>query len=303
MEKIAKFKTDLDLNHKLFQILKSKDAPDWWRIVLAYKAKSTTEDIYIDIRKNNTINVYYQGASIAKIAIRSGKIIATVHPKYLGYDDKSNKDHYTAKGDPIYQSCHDKLKELGNGKESILDCAKKFYSDKNAKEERDPEKKSEKKLQGEIVCRDKTRYIDSEFAHRYIENQKNTIRIDLVRVDGSKIQFVELKRIQDDRLLNSDGSEPEVTKQISEYKKFIRENKDDLLEYYKRVITIKRELGIPTTDANIESLTIDEEPYLEIYNLYKKPITHPARKSRIRKIQQHLDQAQIQYSINDPNNP
>lgn len=295
MEKIAKFKADLDSSHKLFQILKSSDAPDWWKIVLAYKAEDTEEDIYIDIRKNNTINVYYQGASIAKIAMNNNKITATVHPKYLGYDDKTNKDHYTANGNPIYQSCCDKLKEIGNGEGSLLHYAKKFYSDKNAKEEANPEEKSEKKLQGEIVCKDKTRYIDSEFAHRYVEDQSKTIRIDLVRVEGNKIQFVELKRIQDGRLLNSNGSEPEVVEQVVEYEKFIQKNKDDILEYYKKVIKIKRELGIPTTDANIESLTIDEEPYLEIHNLYKK--LHCKRNRRIESIKKILTDNNIKFSI------
>jgi hypothetical protein len=128
-----------------------------------------------------------------------------------------------------------------------------------------------------------------------VEDQSKTIRIDLVRVEGNKIQFVELKRIQDGRLLNSNGSEPEVVEQVVEYKKFIQKNKDDILEYYKKVIKIKRELGIPTTHANIESLTIDEEPYLEIHNLYKK--LHCKRNRRIESIKKILTDNNIKFSI------
>ena len=140
-------------------------------------------------------------------------------------------------------------------------------------------------------------YIDSEFAHQYEEGCRHTIRIDLVRVKGNKIQFVELKRIQDNRLLHKDGSEvtPEIITQIEEYRNFIKANKDAILAYYKELITIKRALGLPTTSADIETLDIDTEPYLEIHNLY----THlnPQRETRITKIKTLLDKYNVKYEI------
>jgi hypothetical protein len=93
-----------------------------------------------------------------------------------------------------------------------------------------------------------------------------------VRVKGNKIQFVELKRIQDNRLLHKDSSEvtPEIITQIEEYRNFIKANKDAILAYYKELITIKRALGLPTTLADIETLDIDTEvssvmDYFEIF--------------------------------------
>lgn len=287
MKKIAKFKSSLRSDHPLFKQLIS-NAPEWWHKALQF------EGAYIDIRKDNTINIYYEGASLAKIEWANGTVRATCHPKYL-YGDRAQA--YYKNGIAIYQPCEEELVRIGTEECRLLRNAQMYYSDKEGKEVSDAEQKSEKKLQSEIVCRAKTLYIDSEFAHRYEEGSRHTIRIDLVRVKGNKIQFVELKRIQDNRLLHKDGSEvtPEIITQIEEYRNFIKANKDAILAYYKELITIKRALGLPTTSADIETLDIDTEPYLEIHNLY----THlnPQREARITKIKTLLDKYNVKYEI------
>lgn len=252
------------------------------------------EGAYIDIRKDNTINIYYEGASLAKIEWTKGTIRATCHPKYL-YGDRAQA--YYKNGIAIYQPCEGELLRLGAEECCLLRNAQMFYSDKEGKEVCDAELKSEKKLQGEIVCRAKTIYIDSEFAHQYEVGSRHTIRIDLVRVMDNKIQFVELKRIQDNRLLHKDSSEvtPEIITQIEEYRTFLKANKDAILAYYKELIAIKRSLGLPTTSADIDTLEIDTEPYLEIHNLY----THqnPQREARIEGIKRKLDEHNVKYEI------
>ena len=287
MNKLAKFKSSLRSDHPLFRKLKN-DAPEWWCKVLQF------EDTYIDIRKDNTINIYYEGASLAKIEWVKGSVRATCHPKYL-YGDKSQA--YYKNGIAIYQHCEEELMRLGTEECCLLRNAQMFYSDKEGKELGDAEQKSEKKLQGEIVCRAKTLYIDSEFAHQYEVGCRHTIRIDLVRVMGNKIQFVELKRIQDNRLLHEENSAviPEIITQIEEYHNFLKSNKDDILAYYKELITIKHALGLQTTLADIEMLEIDTNPYLEIHNLY----THinPQREARIAKIKAMLDKHNVKYGI------
>ena len=67
------------------------------------------------------------------------------------------------------------------------------------------------------------------------------------------------------------------------------------MAYYKKVIAIKRDLGLPTTSADIETLEIDTEPYLEIHNLY----THlnPQREARIEGIKRELDEHNVKYKI------
>lgn len=192
------------------------------------------DGVYIDIRKDNTINIYYEGASLAKIEWAKGSVRATCHPKYL-YGDKAQV--YYKSGVAIYQRCEEELMRLGSEECCLLRNVQLYYSDKECKENGDAEKKSEKKLQGKIVCQAKTLYIDSKFAHQYEEDSRHTIRIDLVRVVSNMIQFVELKRIQDNRLLHdeSSGVTPEIIAQIEKYRKFLKANKDAILVYYKNL--------------------------------------------------------------------
>ena len=290
MSNIAKFQAALNHSHKLFEQLKH-NAPDWWRCVV------DCNEVYIDIRKDNTINIYYQGASLAKIEFQKGGIKATCHPKYLYGDDVAK---FYKNGHAIYQPCEEELRTLANSECRLLKNAQLFYTNKDDKESKNPEDKAEKKLQGDIVCKNRELYIDSEFAHRYQEGLRHTIRIDLVRVKDNKIQFVELKRIQDNRLLHKEGSKtPEIITQIEEYRNFIEENKDAILAYYKNLITIRRALGLPTTSTDIETLSIDTEPHLEIHNLYVKDSKQ--REDRIKKIRDLLD-TKVKYEIISHNN-
>lgn len=301
MNNIAKFQAALNNSHKLFDKLKH-NAPDWWRCVV------NCDKVYIDVRKDNTINIYYQGASLAKIEFQKGGIKATCHPKYLYGDDVAG---FYKNGHAIYQPCEEELRTLADKGSRLLKNAQQFYTNKDDKESKNPEDKAEKKLQGEIVCKNRELYIDSEFAHRYQEGLRHTIRIDLVRVKDNKIQFVELKRIQDNRLLHKKDSKkpPEIITQIKEYRQFLTENKAALLDYYKRLITIKRELGLPTPNVDINSLNIDIEPHLEIHNLYVKDSKQ--REDRIKEIRDLLD-TKVKYEIishkttdanNDPDHP
>lgn len=237
---VAKFKSKLNSNHKLFEKLEN-DAPVWWEnlVNLHHNGK-----VYIDIRKNNTINVYYLGASIAKIEWKYSKIQATCHPKYIEGKD-TNKSKYI--------NCEEFL----TSEEKIwhlFENAKNCYA----------EASKEKRIQGANYCEHTGGlYIDSEFAHRYEENKRNTIRIDLVRVVNNKIQFVELKHSQDPRW----KSDNKVKNQIDQYRNFLSENKGAILNYYKLLLEIKTKLGIikQTDPINVEDLGLETEPYLEVY--------------------------------------
>ncbi len=63
MKKIAKFKSSLRSDHPLFKQLIS-NAPEWWHKALQF------EGAYIDIRKDNTINIYYEGARWRRLSGR-----------------------------------------------------------------------------------------------------------------------------------------------------------------------------------------------------------------------------------------
>ncbi len=61
---------------RLFKELTTK-MPDWWNLLI------NDNELYIDIRKDNSINVYYFGGSIARIQFKND-FIAKIHQKYLG---------------------------------------------------------------------------------------------------------------------------------------------------------------------------------------------------------------------------
>lgn len=262
---IAKFSSQLKKDHQLFQILAGSNAPTWW------KNMKDRHDLYIDIRKGNYINVYYYGASIAKIEMKRGQKqpSAQTHPKYLGHNDRMDSRYYRKGIDkkrnrtvyyPIYQDCGN---ELEHHLDEMLVRAYNVYVNRNNKENISPENVSEKKIQGQIITHSKPMYIDSEFAHRYEEGSQKTIRIDLVRIKNGKIQFVELKRIQDNRMLHIDG-EPEILTQIHDYRTFLSANKELLKDYYKKLLKIKQDLKLPVPTVDIENLDIDTTPVLLI---------------------------------------
>ena len=259
---VAEFKSELNSNHKLFEKLEN-DAPVWWKNLVNLHHN---EEVYIDIRKNNTINVYYLGASIAKIEWKDSKIQATCHPKYIEGKD-TNKSKYI--NCEKFLTRKEKIRHL-------FDNATSCYA----------EASKEKRIQGTNYCKNTGGlYIDSEFAHRYEEDKSNTIRIDLVRVVNNKIQFVELKHSQDPRW----KIDHKVKDQIDQYRKFLRKNKDAILDYYKLLLEIKTKLGIikRTDPINVEDLGLDTEPYLEVY-------IWDGEDNKIKSIAEQLDGVQYQ---------
>ncbi|MBR5132779.1 MAG: hypothetical protein IKV29_01585 [Alistipes sp.] len=291
MSQIAKFQADLDPNHKLFNYLR-RSAPSWWHKILNYRLTATAKSgVYVDIRKDNTINVYYQGASLAKIEWHKGGVVATTHHKYLGIERC---------GKTVYYPCEEQLEILGQRECYLLRNAEASYTNKDGREELDAEKKCEKRLQGEVVCSSPGMYIDSEFAHRYQEDSRHTIRIDLVRVVDNTLQFVELKRIQDPRLLCKDVNvTPEIITQMEEYRRFLEANSESILDYYRGLIEIKRSLGLLLSDIDVDRLKICTMPRLEIHNLYRPTLKHfeARRRQRIERIESHLKAHNIDYCI------
>ncbi len=58
--------------------------PKWWNLLREDK------ELYIEIRKDNSINVYFLGGSIARINYKNG-FEAKIHQKYLGNDKSRGK--------------------------------------------------------------------------------------------------------------------------------------------------------------------------------------------------------------------
>lgn len=295
---IANFESQLNEDHPLFKELAGTNAPEWWNKIKKHPK------LYIDIRKGNYINVYYYGASIARIEKKRGeKLSAKTHPKYLGYDNKSDSKYYkqSAKDkthyDPIYQDC---INELQNKLDELLKQADAVYVNRNNKEAKNPENISEKKIQGSIILDSRPVYIDSEFAHRYEKDKQKTIRIDLVSLRENRIQFTELKRIQDNRMLHNTEDVPEVLTQLKEYKKFLSINKDAVLDYYKKLLRIKQKLSLPIPDAVIDKIDLDTTPILLIAD-YMSMEGNDKRKDRKKNIEKKLKEEGVTPEYIDKN--
>ena len=65
----------LDENSALWQAL--KEQPAWWKNILQ------DEDLYVEVRKDNYVNVYYDGGNVALIKYGENDVEALTHHKYF----------------------------------------------------------------------------------------------------------------------------------------------------------------------------------------------------------------------------
>ncbi|MCL0051329.1 hypothetical protein M1M97_01465 [Thermodesulfovibrionales bacterium] len=234
-------KANLKIDHGLFQRLKN-DPPQWW------KNLKDDRELYIDIRKDNYINVYYNGGSIMKLEGAS-KYRAKINVEYIPLEGEKEYLPFNFQNDNISFLKHKPI-ELGNfSKKSLGEIKKwikKFYPNS-----------SEKGIQGRYVIKNKKGngfFIDTEFQYDYK-------RIDMVWVDleKKKIAFVELKTIGDKSLYKKT-----IGEQLKKYSDFAKKYKNELIKYYSEIYLIKEKLGLLPKFVKVKSL--------EDYELIEKPI-------------------------------
>lgn len=273
--------TFLSLNPKaeIFEEIRIQQ-PRWWTMLCE------DHELYIEIRKDNYINVYYFGGSVARIYYNNG-FIAETHQKYLGDDKPRGK---TTKGKDKFEYDQIDLTTLGEIK--IADIKKRIKSD--YLRHIDNENPAEKWIQGKMI-KESTNYIDSEFQFNQ-DAEIGKLRIDLVELSGGVLSFVELKCIFDSRLrndVNRNLKVPEIIEQMGKYQLFINRYEDNIKEYYNKIIDIKQCLGLTTADNT--NLTLNKTPKLIIANTYRKKTKQ--REDRISDIKNLLDVNNIDYEI------
>jgi hypothetical protein len=269
----------LDPKSEIFENLKSLN-PKWWNLF------RNDKELYIDIRKDNYINVYYLGASVAEIKFKRD-FIAKTHQKYLG-DIKSRGKTKNGKEkfeyDRIDLNVFDATK-LNEIKKQI----KSHYSKRNSSEH-----PSEKSIQGKMITAN-SNYIDSEFQFNQ-DSEIDNLRIDLIELSNCSISFVELKGISDSRLrsdVNRNSVLPEIIEQMEKYQLFINKYEKAILNYYKTFLEIKKSLGLTT--INCSNLTLNKNPKLIIVDTYTKVTL--GRTNRIKDIENLLKVNKIDYEI------
>lgn len=279
MTNIAKLEANLNRDAQVYRELAKQ--PEWWNTLLQ------TPGVYVEIRKGDIIEVYYEGGCMAEIRYGRRGLTATCNEKYLGKEVPSRvKSKYI-----------DCLETLRKNPGFIIENIEKQYSQKH-----DPngENVGEKKLQGDMICRERKRFLDSEFAHRYEEHNSNQIRIDFVEIKDNELRFVELKRIKDNRLLKKEGNTPEILEQMEKYRKFIEVNHEALLVYYKELYRIKESLGLPVPECDLSELSVCMDPILIIRNTYREPKRDRdknLRAERIKNIEEILVGSNVSYEI------
>ena len=215
----------LNPSNDLFAALLPSTAPVWW------KTLAKDPDINIEVRKNNCIDVYYNGGAIIrelKYNARTG-FSGKIHREYIPIDTTHDYVNYSFTPANDIDFSPVKIESASNFSSSLSlikkQIAKSFPSD------------SEKAIQSKFIRNDPA-FIDSEFQYKH---GHESIRIDLVRIDEKlkKIVFVELKRIGDARLYNG-----EIALQLDKYNNFIKSYGKDLETYYRDIFVIKKSLGI-----------------------------------------------------------
>jgi len=254
---------------EIFKVIKSKQ-PAWWKLIVE------DEELYIDVRKDNYINVYYLGGSLTKIQYKDGFLLE-IHHKYLNLE--TSKKTYVLLDPELL----DKVK-IEDIKSNI----------KNSLRNLQYEHPSEKRIQGELIIQN-SNYIDSEF--QFNQDKKNgKLRIDLIELKNGILSFVELKGISDNRLRNDEKrnfSETEIITQMKMYEKFISKYKNEIEEYYKKLIAIKLDLDL--IKCSNADFILNLTPKLLIANTYKKDTKR--RKERVESIKSLLKENNIKFEI------
>lgn len=268
---------------KIFQELKKN--PSWWA-----KFKNDSS-LYIEIRKDNQVNVYFEGGSVARIhyCSKHKKLQVFTHHKYLNLPAPSKRNAYI--------ECSGIIDEPKETNSEILVCdkvierVKTCYSQKHAINGIvDKEKWSEKFIQGTLITQSSDFHLDSEFAYNDATDKN---RIDLIRCDKGVITFVELKRIADGRMLHKTDESPEIVDQMNRYKDFITKYSVELLAYYQKLYDVKAELGLPV--PQIRPSSINPEPHLLIFDNWTKETT--GRKIHRERLIDILNREKINFSI------
>lgn len=268
---------------KIFQELKKN--PSWWA---RFKNDSS---LYIEIRKDNQVNVYFEGGSVARIhyCSKHKKLQVFTHHKYLNLPAPSKSNAYI--------ECSGIIDEPKETNSEILVCdkvierVKTCYSQKHAINGIvDKEKWSEKFIQGTLITQSSDFHLDSEFAYNDATDKN---RIDLIRCDKGVITFVELKRIADGRMLHKTDESPEIVDQMNRYKDFITKYSVELLAYHQKLYDVKAELGLPV--PQIRPSSINPEPHLLIFDNWTKETT--GRKIHRKRLIDILNREKINFSI------
>lgn len=251
----------LNIKNQLFVELESNQ-PKWWKTIVS------EDDIYIDIRKDNYIDIYFNGGNIIReLKYNKIKYTGSINYKYL-LPSKSEYIKYNFSSPNI---------ELLKNQINLLNISN--FEKKEFKRIKDNISKyypanSEKGIQAKFINKTNC-FLDTEFQYKY---ENIDLRIDLVWIDveNKKIVLVELKTMGDSRLYTN-----EIYEQLKKYNDFAVKYEKDIEEYYQKVFIIKKNLNIlPEGLKNFSCLkdfTLEKKPLLLFGDCQKSWIDNNAK--------------------------
>ena len=254
----------LDPEHKLFRQLLQKK-PIWWQNIVKNVKNKT---LYVEIRKDNYIDVYYNGGAILHRLSYTNGFKGSIHFEYIPLIMQGKNSYIpfdfsddNIKIDTTDLSISEDINNFSaNGISKFQKRIGMFFSPI-----------SEKGIQADFVLNN-SGFLDTEFEYK---TAKGNIRFDLIWVDIRlhKLFVVELKTINDPRLYFNDRSRDskdydKIDDQLNKYREFIREQSQNLLLYYEKVFIIKKQLGILPDGLNevgsLSGFGFEERPILLI---------------------------------------
>jgi len=219
----------------------TENPPAWW------SALKNDAEVSIQIRKENYIDIYFNGGNIIRrLEYKNDIFSGEIHYEYIPITGKD--------GDYVKFNFENGINFGQATPIPLNNFSQDAVAQIKSKIKQHYPRESEKGIQYTFIRKDPF-YLDAEFQYSDLI-QNRSIRIDLVRVDPSrnKIVFVEVKTMGDSRLYTN-----EIVDQLSSYNQFILNHGDSLLAYYKTVFNIKRTLGILPSglaDLNIDNYTL-----------------------------------------------
>lgn len=210
--------------------------------------------------RNNCLTVYFCGqALLRELRLRNDRLHASIHHKFVPLQ-KSQPSVYLPvawKEGTGFRFTEELQPELpGEGDSAVLKAYKRLM-----KFEAGPEDL----LQQQIVAKAQNLILDQQVEFPGEGHNK----IDVCCFDPSigRIVFVEIKRIDDPRLLGP-GDEPEVIGQLRSYAGWIRRQRESITSAYREVVRLKRELGLGNRLKGVPegNLCVEAKPLLVVGN-------------------------------------
>lgn len=218
------------LSEEFFQYLPTK--PFW---------KSITDDreFHPEIR-DNAVTIYYRGAALIRdLRVADGGLSGQLHFKYVPVFRQGSSSYVSLTATENGLGFSDDLQPLplGNASREVLSEYKRMM--------RSVRRTPECEIVHSLVCRTDHQILDQEVEFQ-LPGESSHDKVDICHFDTALdcLSFVEVKGLHDARLQPGANGTPEVVEQLNHYCCRLRDQRSEILDAYRLVVSYKRRLGL-----------------------------------------------------------